>query len=94
MLAFLHPGWMAVSLILAALTLRAGMRLRRLRLSSGPGRGAILKRHLALAKPAVLLIFVGFAGVGAAAFARILRVWRELFGNGEPRSSRSQGGAG
>ena len=29
-------------------------------------------------------LFVGFAGIGVAALARIARVWRELFGGSEP----------
>jgi len=39
-------------------------------------------------------LFLGFAGVGAAAFARILRLWRELFDDGKPAEPHSQGGAG
>ena len=68
---------MAVSLVVAFLALRAGLALRRAR-RTGEGRAPDLRpRHLRWAKPAVLLVAVGFAG------GPLSMVWlrgREAFG--------------
>jgi hypothetical protein len=61
-LAWGHPLWMAVSLGVAALALRAGLRLRRARLRRAPRTRAELDRHARLGKLAVGLVLVGFAG--------------------------------
>jgi len=61
-LAYLHPAWMIFSLVLVLLTLRAGLRLRRARLL-GRERGAeLFRRHLRVAKPAVVCVMFGAAG--------------------------------
>jgi hypothetical protein len=58
---------MTVALALAAAALRAGLALRRAKrgapvaTGSTGGRRALLLRHLRYAKPAVLLLVVGFA---------------------------------
>ena len=61
-LAYVHPAWMIASLALAILTLRAGLRLRRARRLGLRRKAADLQRHLRLAKPAVAMILLGFAG--------------------------------
>ena len=53
---------MTVSLALALLALRAGLRLRRARVRGGRRDPTLLRRHLRLAKPAVAMIAIGFAG--------------------------------
>ena len=70
-LAWVHPVWMLCSLGLAAAALRLGLALRRDRRSRLHGlarapearpRGALRRAHLRLAKPAVVLICLGFVG--------------------------------
>jgi hypothetical protein len=53
---------MLASLGVAALALRSGLRLRRGRRSRTPRGPELRRRHLRLAKPAVVLVLVGFAG--------------------------------
>jgi hypothetical protein len=72
-LAHVHPAWMLVSLALAALTLRAGLALRRARLGRAPRDSGLRRRHLRLAKPAVALLLTGF--VGGPVSAVWLRGW-------------------
>jgi hypothetical protein len=64
---------MLVSISLAALTLRAGLALRRARRGRAPRDPGLRRRHLRLAKPAVALVLVGF--VGGAVSAVVLRGW-------------------
>ncbi|MBW2272902.1 MAG: hypothetical protein JRG96_06500 [Deltaproteobacteria bacterium] len=45
----------------ALLALRAGLAMRRRRLRGAPHASGLLRRHLALAKPAVVLVLIGFA---------------------------------
>lgn len=69
-LAWVHPLWMLLSLGLAVAALRLGLALRRdrrarLRGQRAPAvrpRGALRRAHLRLAKPAVVLVWVGFVG--------------------------------
>ena len=72
-LAYLHPAWMLASFGLAFLTLRLGLALRRLRERGGEGRGALMKRHMRLGKPAVALLCAGFLGGPVSAYW--LRGW-------------------
>jgi len=65
---------MLVSLALAGLTLRAGLALRRARRALAPRDPRLRRRHLRLAKPAVLLLLIGFAGGPISAVW--LRDWR------------------
>jgi len=53
---------MAASIAFAARALRSGLALRRARHGRGGRRPGDVRRHLARAKPAVLLVAVGFAG--------------------------------
>ena len=53
---------MALCLVLAATALRAGLSLRRARIARRPPPVGARRRHLRVAKPAVALICVGFAG--------------------------------
>jgi hypothetical protein len=52
---------MVLSLACALLALRAGLAMRRRRLHGGSHSPELLRRHLALAKPAVVLVLIGFA---------------------------------
>lgn len=64
---------MGVAIALCALALRAGLALRRARLGRGRRTSAGRRRHLRLAKPAVVLVCVGF--VGGPLSAVWLRNW-------------------
>ncbi len=59
-LAYAHPLWMIASIGLAALALRKGLGLRRARLRHLRREPAALRGHLALAKPAVAMLLIGF----------------------------------
>jgi len=69
---------MLIGLALAVLALRAGLAMRGRRLSRARHSAELLRRHLALAKPAVLLVLAGF--VGGPVSAVLLRGW-EPFGS-------------
>lgn len=61
-LAYGHPLWMTVSLALAAVAARSGLRMRgarRLGVRRDPGDR---RRHLRVAKGAVALVTIGWAG--------------------------------
>lgn len=73
--AYGHPAWMLVALGLAVLTLRAGMRLRTQRQRRGVRearpRAELLRAHLRLAKPTVVILLLGFiAGPISAVWLR------------------------
>jgi hypothetical protein len=53
---------MLTGLGVAALALRSGLRLRRARRAGAPRRPELRRSHLRLAKPAAVLVLVGFAG--------------------------------
>ena len=53
---------MLLSIGLALLTLRAGLAVRRARLGRAPRDPSLRRRHLRLAKPAVILVLIGFLG--------------------------------
>jgi len=72
-LAYLHPLWMSVSLVLVAVTLRAGLAMRRRRLAGTQPDAALIRRHLRYAKPAVVMVVLGFAGGPVSALW--LREW-------------------
>jgi len=68
-LAHAHPAWMLAAIALAALALRAGLRLRALRggregagAAATEARAALRARHILLGKIAVLAIGLGFGG--------------------------------
>ena len=82
MLAYLHPAWMVVALGGVALTLRAGLRMRSARHARVaaacplPGTASapeLLRAHLRLAKPAVVVILIGFVAGPTSSFW--LRGW-------------------
>ena len=64
---------MLVALALAALALRAGLRMRRLRTSGAAPERGLLAAHMRAAKPAVVLLLAGFLGGPLSAF--FLRDW-------------------
>ena len=64
---------MLSALALAALALRAGLRMRRLRTSGAKPERAVLATHLRVARPAVLLLLAGF--LGGPLSALFLRDW-------------------
>lgn len=88
-LAHAHPAWMLAAIALAALALRAGLRLRAARrgarasaadssAASAEMRAALRARHILLGKIAVLAIGLGFGG-GLASVVW-LRGW-QVFGS-------------
>jgi hypothetical protein len=64
---------MAVGLVLAALALRSGLALRRSRAGRTRRTPAMRPAHLRVAKPAVLMLLLGF--VGGPVSAVWLRDW-------------------
>jgi hypothetical protein len=58
--AYAHPVWMAASIALAGLARRNGLALRRARRRHGRRDPSALRAHLALAKPAVVALLIGF----------------------------------
>jgi hypothetical protein len=72
-LAYVHPTWMAASILLAALALRSGLALRRSRQGRGRRTSEMRRRHLRFAKPAVVLVLLGF--VAGPASSVWLRAW-------------------
>lgn len=64
---------MLAALTGAALALRAGLRMRRLRTSGARPERGLLAAHLRLARPAVVLLLVGF--LGGPLSALWLREW-------------------
>jgi hypothetical protein len=75
-LAYLHPLWMLGSLALALATLRAGLALRRARRLGQRRTAEAYRRHLRLAKPALVLLGLGFASGIASSVG--LRGWAAL----------------
>jgi hypothetical protein len=67
---------MLTSLALAAATLRAGLALRRARRLGQRRSASAYRRHLALAKPTLLCVALGFAG--GIASSLWLRGWDAL----------------
>ena len=67
---------MLISLGLVTLALRAGLAMRRRRQRSAPPDIDLLKRHLAMAKPGVVLALLGF--VGGLVSSVQLRAWNPL----------------
>ncbi|HEY5659046.1 MAG TPA: DUF4079 family protein [Myxococcota bacterium] len=66
-----HPVWMVASIALAAAALRLGFALRRARAARRPPPRGARRRHLRLAKTAVVLVLIGFlAGPVSAVWLR------------------------
>ena len=83
-LAYLHPAWMTIALGLVLATLRSGLAMRSRRVR---GLRPILEdrqRHLRLAKPALAMIWIGFAA--GLASSSLLRGW-ELLGSAHGKVS-------
>lgn len=81
LLAYGHPALMLVALALVFFALRRGLALRRQRHAGVRGRGALVRRHVALARPALILLFVGLAtGPLSAVFLRDWAPLRTLHG--------------
>lgn len=76
-LAYGHPLWMLAAISLAALALRSGLALRSARRRGARRSPAELRRHLALAKPAIALVLAGFA---AGPLSMVFLRGREPFG--------------
>ncbi len=60
-LAFVHPAWMVVSLVLAIATARLGLEIRRRRRKSQPVGADLRNRHLRYGKRTLAMIAFGFA---------------------------------
>jgi uncharacterized membrane protein len=71
--AYAHPAWMVVGITLAFMAMRAGLKLRRARTQAGKRTRAMRDAHLRLAKPAVVVVSIGFLGGVASAY--FLRGW-------------------
>jgi len=67
---------MVLGIALAFLAMRAGTRLRRARTQGGRRTKAMRDAHLRIAKPAVAVVLIGFAGGLASAW--LLRGWTPL----------------
>jgi len=67
---------MALALALVFLALRAGLRMRRARQQGAPKPPGLLARHLALARPAVVLAGLGL--LSGPLSALLLRDWAPL----------------
>lgn len=72
-LAYVHPAWMLLSLALALAALRAGLVLRRARRLGQRRSADAYRRHLRLAKPALVMLALGFAAGIASSVG--LRGW-------------------
>ncbi len=71
LLAFAHPLWMSVSIAIAVLAARSGLRMRNARRFGTRRDPATRARHLRTAKLAVTLVAVGFVtGPLSMAFLR------------------------
>jgi len=76
-LAYGHPALMLIALGLVGWTLRRGLALRRRRLQDvRGGRGAAIRAHAAVGRPAVWLVALG--AVTGPASAVLLRDWSPL----------------
>lgn len=75
-LAYAHPVWNLVGLLLAFLALRSGLRLRRARLGLARRPPDGRRAHLRVAKPAVALVLIGLAAGPPSAVW--LRGWEAL----------------
>ncbi|MFP6605551.1 MAG: hypothetical protein VCC67_15770 [Myxococcota bacterium] len=64
---------MLSGLVLVAIALRAGLRMRRLRTSGAKPERGLLAAHLRVARPAVPLLLAGF--LGGPLSALLLREW-------------------
>lgn len=62
-----------MGLVLVFAALRLGLRLRRARLGGAARDRDLLRRHLRVAKPAVFVVWVGFAAGPVSSF--VLRDW-------------------
>jgi hypothetical protein len=61
-LAFVHPLWMIASLVLAVMTARLGIEIRRRRLKGHAAGRALRDRHLRLGRRTLAFVGVGFLG--------------------------------
>lgn len=68
-LAWAHPAWMLGWLVVAATALRLGLRMRRARRAGERRPPELRRRHLRLARPAVLALLAGFAAGPVSAVA-------------------------
>lgn len=70
-LAFVHPAWMFSTLVMAILTARLGLEIRRRRISGRPVGGDLRVRHLGFGKRTLVMVGIGFlAGPVSMAFLR------------------------
>jgi hypothetical protein len=67
---------MLLALGLVFLALRRGIELRRQRQLGARGRGGLIEKHVALARPALILLFIGL--VTGPLSAVFLRDWSPL----------------
>ena len=75
-MAYVHPAWIVAATLACGVALRAGMALRRSRRFRTPRSPGLLEKHLAIAKPAVVAIVLGF--IGGPISSLWLRDWEPL----------------
>ncbi|MFK7895514.1 MAG: DUF4079 family protein [Myxococcota bacterium] len=61
MLAFVHPAWMVLTLVVALRTAKLGLDIRRLRARSARVGKDLREAHLRFGRLAMILVWVGFA---------------------------------
>jgi hypothetical protein len=66
-LAYVHPAWMVIGLVLALLTLRLGLALRSARRRGVRREPSLRRSHVRLARPTLAVLVVGYAGGLASA---------------------------
>ncbi len=77
-LAFVHPVWMVTSLVMAILTARLGLEIRRRRMNGQPIGAELRRRHLRFGKRTLWMVGFGFLlGPASMVFLRD----RELLGS-------------
>lgn len=59
-LAFAHPAFMIASLVVAVMTARMGLEIRRRRARGAPVGGALRARHLRFGRRAITMVAIGF----------------------------------
>ena len=77
-LAWVHPAWMLGWLAVAAAALRLGLAMRRARRAGRQRSPELRRRHVRLARPAVIALLAGFAAGPISSVA--LRGW-DAFGS-------------
>ena len=80
-LAFVHPAWMASTLVVTILTARLGLEIRRRRLNGRRVGRDLRARHLRMGKRALAMVGIGFlAGPVSMALLRDRNAFESFHG--------------